>query len=193
MTDTIPPWVENGSFKFGPTDMYEAFGIQILDTSVPDDLLLPEIRPRKITIPLRHGEYDYGAKYYKERPLTLNCVTTQAETEGEFRAFAREIAYVLSKKDQIRIWNEPDKYYVGRIEKEITLTQLRDVGNVFTLDFTCEPFAYGETKTEQMPSLVYLPEYKGTGSTPTYIVIENTGETAAVNIQITQTIRKDVY
>lgn len=191
-------WLENGSFKFGNIDMYETFGIQILDDSMEEDLLLPEVRTRKVTIPLRHGEYDFGSKYRKNRPLTMNCVSTRFTTEGEFRDYAREIAYVLSKKNEIRRWNEPDKYYIGKIEKEITLIQIRDVGNVFTLEFTCEPFAYGETKTEQFVrqgnSLVYNPNYRGTEDTPTYIEIVNTGSTASVvNIRISQIDRKDTY
>lgn len=187
-------YIENGSFKFGSIDMYDTFGIQILDDSMEEDLLLPEIRTRKISIPLRHGDYDYGSKYRKSRPLRMNCVSTQFTNEGEFRAYAREIAYVLSKKDEIRRWHEPDKYYIGKIEKEITLTQLRDVGNVFTLDFTCEPFAYGDTLTERFGSdLVFTPVYRGTEETPTYIEIANIGNADAVNIRISQIDRKDSY
>ena len=187
------PWIENGSFKFGSIDMYETFGIQILNESMEEDLLLPEVRTRKITIPLRHGEYDFGSKYRKNRPLRLDCVSTSFETEGEFRAYAREIAYVLSKKNQIRRWNEPDKYYIGKIEKEITLTQIRDVGNVFTLDFTCEPFAYGSTRTDSFTNLFYTPNYNGTEDAPTHIEIVNTGSSNAVNIRISQVDRKDTY
>ena len=194
MPDPVEPWIANGSFKFGSVDMYTAFGLQLMGDSMDEDLFLPEIRTRKITIPLRHGEYDYGAKYYKERPLRLNCVSLQCgNTEGEYRAFAREIAYVLSKKDRIRRWYEPDVYYVGRVEREITLTQLRDVGNVFTLDFTCEPFAYGETLTKGFTNRCLMPEYTGTAETPTYIQIVNIGSSNAATIRISQVDRKDVY
>lgn len=186
-------YIENGSFKFGNVDMFDTYGIQILDTSMAEDLLLPAIRPRKITIPLRHGQYDYGAKYYEERPLTLNCVTIRNHSENQARSFAREIAYILSKKDQIRIWNEPDRYYIGRIEREITLTQERDVGNVFTLEFTCEPFAYGETVVKNFVNLSITPNYTGTAHAPTLIEITNTGETDVSIIRISQVNRKDTY
>ena len=194
MAETIEPWIANGSFKFGSIDMYTAFGLQLVGDSMDEDLLLPEIRTRKITIPLRHGEYDYGSKYRKERPLRLNCVSLSCgSTEGEYRSFAREIAYVLSKKDRIWRWYEPDVYYIGKIEKEITLTQLRDLGNVFTLDFTCEPFAYGETVTKQYTNLQLIPEYRGTAESPTYIEIANIGESDVVDIRISQVDRKDSY
>ena len=186
-------YIDNGSFKFGTVDMYDTFGIMIVDTSVPEDYMIPAIRTRKITVPNRSGKYDYGAKYYDERPLTLNCVTTNKETGSTFRAYIREIAYVLSKKNEIRLWNEPDKYYIGRVEKEITLTQLRDIGNVFTLEFTCEPYAYGVTRTKPFVNRVLDPEYAGTDVTPTYIEIVNIGNADAVNIRISQIDRKDTY
>lgn len=180
-------WQNKGSFLFGDTDMYQAFGIQIADNGEPQDVLLPDLRSRKVTIPMRSGSYDYGAKYYDERPIGITCVTVKAGTRDD----AREMAYILSKKAQIRFWNEPDKYYIGRVYQAPGLEVLRNVGNRFSLVFICEPFAYGETTTEQMPSRVYLPEYNGTAPTPTYIVIENVGATNAVNIQIVQTNRKE--
>ena len=186
-------YIEYGSFKFGSIDMYDTYGLQLVDTSMAEDLLLPAIRPRKITIPLRHGQYDYGAEYYEERPLVLNCVTIRNHSENQARSFAREIAYTLSKKDEIRLWNEPDRYYVGRIEKEISLTQERGVGNIFTLEFTCEPFAYGETVVKQFSSLTLVPEYRGTAPTSAYIEITNTGNTDISVIRISQLDRKDVY
>ena len=188
-------YITKGSFKFGSVDMYQRFGVRISDSSVPQDVFLPSLRSRKVEIPLRHGQYDYGAKYYRERPLQLNCVVPGwlKEDEATIRGFGREIAYILSEKDEIRIWNEPDKYYIGRVYDEIALTQVRNTGLVFTLTFTCDPFLYGETKTEQMESLMYLPEYKGTANTPTYIEITNTGTTAAVNIQIVKTDKRGTF
>ena len=181
-------WLTRSSFTFGGVDMYAEFGIQLTDDGLPKDVLIPGLRSRKQQIPQRHGAYDYGAEYYDERSIGIRCVTTRILT----RADTREIAYALSKKAELRTWNEPDKYYIGRIYQAPDLEQLRTIGNRFPLIFICDPFAYGETKTEQMPSLVYLPKYRGTAATPTYIVIENIGETAAVNIQITQTNRKEV-
>lgn len=184
-------YIEYGSFKFGDIDMFDTYGIQILDSSMAEDLLLPAVRPRKVTVPFRHGTYDYGAKYYDERPLTLNCVTLRQHSENQARSFAREIAVALSKKDKIRLWNEPDRYYVGRIENEVTLTQHRDVGIVFTLEFTCEPFAYGETVIESFTDIVYNAHYEGTVPTPTRIIITNDGDNTINTIKITQFKKKE--
>ena len=141
----------------------------------------------KVKIPLRHGSYDYEAHYYDERAIRIECVTTKALT----RADSREIAYVLSKKAEIRFWTEPDKYYVGRIYQAPSLEQLRNVGSRFQLDFVCEPFAYGQTKTEQFSGQTFTPDYVGTAPTPTYIVIRNIGTANASNIKITQIDKKE--
>lgn len=180
-------WQDKSSFLFGTTDMYTTFGIQIADDGMPNDVLKPQLRERKVTVPLRNGSYDYGAKYYNERPFTINCVTVKAGTRND----AREMAYVLSKKSQLRLWNEPDKYYVGRIYQAPDLECLRQVGNRFALNFILEPFAYRNTITESFTGRIYVPHYHGTADTPTYIVITNTGSGNAVNIQITQSIKQE--
>lgn len=186
MSDT---WQTKGSFLFGTTDMYLTFGIRLEANSFPEDVMIPELRARKQTILLRHGAYDYGAQYYEERGIQITCVTNKTISRDD----VREIAYILSKKSEIRFWNEPEKYYIGRVYEPSTLEQLRNVGNRFTLDFVCEPFAYRNTFTAFFVDRRYVPNYQGTAPTPTYIVIENTGSSNIANIQITQTNRKDNY
>lgn len=167
--------------------MYQTFGIQISDDGMPNDVLKPQLRERKVTVPLRNGSYDYGAKYYNERPYGINCVTVRAGTRDD----AREMAYILSKKSQLRLWTEPEKYYIGRIYQAPDLECLRKVGNRFTLSFVLEPFAYRNTITDVFTNGQYSPNYRGTADTPTYIVITNTGLTNAVNLQITQSIKQE--
>lgn len=180
-------YIDKSSFQFGTTDMFQRFGIQISDDGMPGDVLKPQLRERKVTVPLRNGVYDYGAKYYDERPFTINCVTVRAGTRDD----AREMAYILSKKSQLRLWNEPDKYYIGRIYQAPSLECLRKMGNRFTLTFLLEPFAYRNVIDDVFDGTHYIPDYKGTASTPTYIVIRNTGNRNAVNIQIKQIITKE--
>ena len=180
-------WLTKSSFLFGDVDMYVVYGIQL--EAEPQDVILPPLRARKITIPERHGAYDFGAKYYDERGLQLQCVTIRALS----RDAVREISWMLSKKSEIRIWNEPEKYYIGRIYDSAGLTQLRNIGNKFTLTFVCEPFAYGQTVTAPFDGLTYRADYQGTAPTPTYIQIVNNGETAATNIRISQSDRRENY
>lgn len=183
-------WQNKSSFLFNGIDMYQTYGIMIADDGEPQDVLLPSLRPRKVTIPLRDGAYDFGAKYYNERDgVQITCVTTRVITRDE----TREIAYTLSKKAPIRFWTEPDKYYIGRVYQAPTLEQLRNIGNRFPLVFVCEPFAYGDTYTTAFDGLTLPVEYKGTAPTPTYIQITNNGTAAAVNIRISQIDRRENY
>ena len=180
-------WQTKGSFLYGATDMYVSYGIKLTNDSIPKDVLLPELRPRKVTVPLRNGVYDFGALYYNERTVQIECVTTRVLT----RADTREIAYTLSKKAEIRFWTEPDKFYVGRVYQPPTLEQLRNVGSRFQMVFICEPFAYGQTITAKFSGQNLLPKYPGTAPTPTYIMIQNTGSANASNIKITQTDKRE--
>lgn len=183
-------WMENGSFLFGTTDMYQTFGIKLADNSIPQDVLIPGLRSRKQTIPQRHGAYDFGAQYYDERTIQIDCVTNRVLT----RADTREIAYILSKKSEIRFWTEPDKYYIGRVYDAPALEQLRNVGNRFQMVFIVEPFAYGNTYTVAFDEgLNYSVSYPGTAPAPTYIRIVNNGTANAVNIRITQIDKKENY
>ena len=180
-------WQTKSSFLFGTTDMYQTFGIQISEDGLPNDVLKPQLRERKVVVPMRNGAYDFGARWYDERNVSVTCVTVKAGTRDD----AREMAYVLSKKSQIRFWNEPDKYYVGRIYAAPELDILRKAGNRFTLNFVLEPFAYGNVIDSTFTSSRYTPNYKGTAPTPTYIVIENVGSGNARNIQIVQSIKRE--
>lgn len=182
-------WLNKSSFTFGGVDMYERFGIMLQNE--PQDVILPPLRSRKVLVPQRHGAYDYGAKYYDERGLQLDCVTIRTLNRED----VREISYLISRKSELRIWTEPDKYYVGRIYDSEALKQLRNIGNKFTLTFILEPFAYGVTKTEPFTNgRNYVPEYKGTAPTPTYIIIHNTAVSGNVtNLKITQVDKEENY
>lgn len=181
-------WLNKSSFTFGGVDMYERFGIQL--ENEPHDVILPPLRSRKITIPQRHGSYDFGAKYYDERGLQLDCVTVRTLSRED----VREISFMISRKSEIRIWNEPQKYYIGRIYDSTGLEQIRNIGNKFQLLFVCEPFAYGATSTVAFVNRQFLPTYIGTAATPTYIVIRNTASSGNVtNIKITQIDKQENY
>ena len=180
-------YLTKSSFEFEGVDMFLRFGIQLVDE--PGDVIQPKLRERKIILPERSGAYDYGARYYDERILTLNCVTTRVME----RAGVREIAYLLSRRGQIRIWNEPDKFYLGQLYDASPLEQLRRMGNRFPLTFVCEPFAHGETVQEDFGMRLDLSgasAYHGTAATPTRIEIRNAGTTPATGIQVTLTVKR---
>ena len=177
-------YVDNGSFKFGNIDLFNEFGLRLIN--VIGDSLSPKLRERKVVIPSRSGAYDYGAKYYDEREVTLECASMVNLSRAEWR----ELSYILSKKDRLYIFNEPDKYYVGRIYDPAMLEPIKFAGMQFELVFICEPFAYSDVITKQF-STVLEPNYKGTADTPTRIEIVNTGTKPIVGINVMIITRKD--
>ena len=173
------------SFTFGGVDMRETYGVWM----TAYDVFFPPLRAHKITIPGRSGAYDYGSDDYDERTLRLTCDTRTGKT----RAQMREIAYVLSKKHEIRLWQEPEKYYIGRLYDPSELEDLGQIVYKFSLTLICEPFAYAETKEVKPSAALWNAAYAGTARTPTRIQITNRGATDAVGIQLTLTERRETY
>ena len=147
------------SFSFGRYNSVDDWGLMV----IAYDYLLPPKRARKITIPGRSGSYDFGAKNWEERTLRMTCTLTHQVTKAEFR----EIIYALSKKARLRLWNEPDKYYIA------------------------EPFAYGPTITTPLENGRNKIAYQGTAETPCMIVLRNVSSSNVQNITITATKRSD--
>lgn len=181
------------SFSFNDVDMFERYGVRIRDNGFAEDNLIPNLRARKATIPNRSGAYDYGAKYYDERELTIKCVVLGLSDNYKLIKLLREIAYDLSSKGRIKLWYEPDKYYVGRLYNAIPIGIVRNIGAEFDLKFVCEPFLYGDTIVKQFSGGTIDLNYKGTANTPTRIEIINNGNTPIRGISITLTNRKDNY
>lgn len=166
------------SFSFGTYNSVDDWGIVVIG----HDTFLPPKRSRKINIPGRSGAYDYGAKNWDERTVRLECVLMRQMKKEEFR----EIVYLLSKKGRLRLWNEPDKYYVAELYDspnvdDFYMEEMRE----FELSFVCEPFAYGSILTVPLASGRNRVNYGGTAETPAVIVLKNTSESEATNVTIT--------
>ena len=163
-------------FTFGGVDFYEKYGILLEKTK---DNLIPEMRERKTVVPDRNGAYDYGAKYYDERVVELQCVSLRQLTRAEMR----ELAYDLSGKKELRTWHEPDKYYMGQLFTTDPIEYIGTIGNRFGLPFKCEPFAYGNQITERFENNATL-RYSGTAETPVRITITNNGDKDMTGVRI---------
>lgn len=166
------------SFNFGQYNSVDDWGIYVIAT----DSFLPPKRERKISIPGRSGSYDYGAKSWDERTLRVECRLMNQISKAEFR----EIVYILSKKNRLRLWNEPDKYYMAELYDsadvmDYYLESMRD----FELTFVCEPFAYGENVTTAITDGRNRIAYKGTAETPAVIVLRNASDDEIANVTIT--------
>lgn len=172
--------VSPDSFTFRGVDMYAEYGIR----GIVAEVLAPRLRPRLLTIPSRSGSYDFGAKHYDDRTITIDCDSRAALSREKLR----ELSYLLSKKGELTLWDEPDKYYMGRLYNAEALTYIGRVGHSFSLTFVCEPFAYGETKSERLMDRVV---YRGTAPTPTRIQITNQGEVPIRGIRMRIRERSD--
>lgn len=154
------------SFSFGRYNSVDDWGLMV----IAYDYLLPPKRARKITIPGRSGSYDFGAKNWEERTLRMTCTLTRQVTKAEFR----EIIYALSKKARLRLWNEPDKYYIAELYDPAEVQDYYlETGREFELNFIAEPFAYGPTITTPLENGRNKIAYQGTAETPCMIVLRN--------------------
>lgn len=171
------------SFQFGSYNSVTDWGIRV----VKYDTLMPPKRSRKRSIPLRHGQYDYGAQNYEERAVRISCVLEKQIARAELR----EIAYQLSRKAQLRLWDEPDKYYVGEIYDAAEIEDyFEETMREFTLTFICEPFAYADAKTVALADGENAAGYSGTVARGCVIEICNPNDFDVSNITIiTQTRR----
>lgn len=166
------------SFSFGTYNSVDDWGIMVIG----HDTFLPPKRSRKISIPGRSGSYDYGAKNWDERTVRLECVLMRQMKKEEFR----EIVYLLSKKGRLRLWNEPEKYYMAELYDspnvdDFYLEEMRE----FELSFVCEPFAYGKNVTAALTDGRNRISYKGTAETPAVIVLRNVSDDEIANVTIT--------
>ena len=172
------------SFEFSGTDMFSSYGMRIRKKH---DVLKPSLRERKIVIPSRSGAYDFGAKTYNERTILVECDTIKTLTADD----KREIAFLLSEKGTIRFWDDPERYYIGRIYDAAEIEKVGGIGTYFPLTFICDPFAYGVTPgwgwcgTFNASEMSIDVNYEGTAETPGVLKIKNNNSSRAVaSVQI---------
>src|SRR5690625_4940994 len=94
-------------------------GITVLLSS--EEPALPSMRNISVTVPGRHGSYDFGA-YFEPRNFTLNCVfprQSYSDLKAQIREFNRLLvdAYGRPKTVKLRFGDEVDKYYNVRSEE----------------------------------------------------------------------------
>lgn len=181
------------SFEYNKVDVFATYGIKM----IAYNLFSPDLRERKVTVPTRSGSFDYGAEYHDERTLQLECQTWKVLTDEEFD----NLKWLLSKKGRIVLWDQPDRYYYGRIYKQdLVKDYFQHCGRGFTFSFICDPYAYlyDEETGFQQPTILKTSngsldmqeasnKYSGTWRTPTRITIKNTGSVPISGIQIIAT------
>jgi len=166
------------SFSFGPYNSVTDWSIRV----VKHDVLTPAKRPRKTQIPMRSGMYDFGAQCWDEHTVRIECVLERKIS----RAQLREIAGALSRKSRLRLWDEPDKFYIGELYDPAEIIDYFDEAmREFSLSFICEPFAFGRTVTQPIRSGENRVEYRGTAEAPCVIVLRNLSGADVQTVTIT--------
>lgn len=156
-------------FLFKGLDIYELYGIKVESVG---DVLHPKARERKLEIPGRSGAYEFDYDDYDERTLTLTCSSSRELSNAE----RRELGYLLSKRGEITLPREPDKYYIGRLYDPRQTEEIGQTIRKYELAFTCDPFLYGEVREITSLSGLVPINYAGTAKTPCRISVKNNGE-----------------
>ncbi len=123
----------------------------LLDSAEP---ALPAVRNLSVTVPGRHGAYDFGG-YFEPREFTLNCVfprQSYTELKRQIRAFVRRFVddYGRPKTVKLRFGDEVDKYYNVRITDVIDVERAAERG-FFALQLTAhDPYAYSTVANDEI-------------------------------------------
>lgn len=150
-------------FRFKDT-WASSFDIQVLDILYD---ILPANRDHYETIPGRHGSYLFEQPW-GDRTITIECAIKGTDF-ADIRDKIHDIAawLVSFDREELQLGDTPGKYYMAKLTNAGTLE--RDIqAGFFTLEFTCEPFAYSlyeSTSTYTIASggtesLYYLGTYE---------------------------------
>lgn len=127
-------------------------GITVLLNS--EEPALPGLRNLNVTVPGRHGDYDFGA-YFESRQFTLNCVfprQSYTDLKAQIRVFVRRFLddYGRPKTVKLRFGDEVDKFYNVRLSGGIDPERVAERG-FFALELTAhDPYAYSEVSNEEI-------------------------------------------
>lgn len=115
--------------------------------------ILPSLRSQTLTVPSRHGAYDFGA-WLEPREFELDCVfkrQSYTELKLQIRSFLGLFldAYGRPKTVKLRFGDELDKYYNVRVSGNIPIERVANLGQ-FTLPLTAyDPFGYSVKSSEE--------------------------------------------
>jgi phage-related protein len=131
----------------------EELGLIVLAGS--QEPVLPSTRDRVVTIPGRHGAYDFGGEL-DVRDFEIKCVLKSQSTLEETQRKVREITSLLVEGNgrprtvSLRYDYEPDKEYSVRYSGSLAIERIIRMGK-FTLPMTAfDPYAYHTTSTEEI-------------------------------------------
>lgn len=103
-------------------------------------IFLPALNIEYEQVPGRHGSIEFNDNTRQDIVIEAD-IAILGDSKTEVMANARAVEHWLSQKGQLSFWDEPQRFYIGRIVNQIPLERTAVWGNV-TLLFRCEPFAY---------------------------------------------------
>lgn len=127
-------------------------GITVLLSS--EEPALPSMRNIPVTVPGRHGAYDFGA-YFEPRAFVLNVVfprQSYADLKYQIRQFMSKFTdeYGRPKTVRLRFGDEVDKYYNVRLTDAIPVERAAERG-FLTIPLTAfDPYAYSTVMADEV-------------------------------------------
>lgn len=100
--------------------------------------ILPTLRKREMTIPGKDGTWDFGNNKYENIIIPVVCYMIQPTREQ-----IRNVAEWLSTKGNIYFYDEPEKYYIGRVFESLA-EEIQGATGMFVIPFECEPYALAD-------------------------------------------------
>lgn len=103
--------------------------------------VFPATQDQYVNVPLKDGSYLFPNSL-KDRTIAVDF-TLVFDTLTDLRIKMRDIANWLNVKNRVKISfsDETDKYYMGKLSKQLDLSQTMRTGTL-SVQFRCLPYAY---------------------------------------------------
>lgn len=127
-------------------------GISVLINS--DEPSLPSVRNLSVTVPGRHGSYDFGA-FFEPREFTLNCVYDR-QNYNELKSSLQVLNSLLlddfgrPKTVRLRFGDEPDKYFIARLSDGVPVERRSDRGFISVNLTAFDPYKYSKVTADEV-------------------------------------------
>lgn len=127
-------------------------GITVLISS--EEPALPSMRNISVSVPGRHGAYDFGA-YLEPREFTLNVVfprQSYTDLKRQIREFNRRFIdiYGRPKTVKLRFGDEVDKFYYVRLTDGVPVERAAERGFLSLKLVAYDPYAYSLVMADEV-------------------------------------------
>ena len=164
---------------------YDDFGIIAKSVNRP---LLPAKRNSEVVVPGHNGSYDFSDDSPYENIIIPVVIQYISDTFSDLRSRARNIAAWLGQTSYkpLIFTDEPDKYYLAKIYDAVSVEKIVNLtpGETATVNFECQPLAFGELITS-----IFVNDFVVTTNIGTYqtsLIIEAVFTADASEFKITK-------